>query len=119
MAKEVENAQNVQNVETKKENKSKIYRLDEMADAMEASKANAEKILAQQVELIEYLKKSESDTFKQLISDMEKQNKSLKHQIATLEHRHTLLLEVLEDCKQENITKVIDKFVDAIGMFND
>lgn len=97
---------------------SKIYRLEEMADAILKSKENAEEVFKQQLDLMDYLKKDEENRFEELIESMENQNSDLKNQIETLKIRHNLLLKVIEKSKEkEENDNLINTLLDALGVF--
>ena len=113
---------NVSKFEKKEvEIESKLYRLEEMYDAMQASLENAKKVKNEQEMLIEIVKKSKKhNLFKDFIESEEKQTKELEQQIPILENRAQLLKNAIETCKgNEEIEKAMTVLLEALGVFSE
>lgn len=97
---------------------NKIYRLEEMKDAMNESIANADKVKSQQEKLVKILEKANDEDFKDLIEGEKKQIESLESQIKIMNMRLKNIENVLDNCKQDSaIATTINEFIAAVGMF--
>ena len=98
---------------------SKIYRLEEMIDAMAQDKKNAEDVIFQQKELIEVILKSDkAEKFSEFITSMKEQIDNIVNQIKQLDEKSEALKQIVEECKKsEDCAKVVDLLIFATGMF--
>lgn len=111
---------NVSKFEKLEENiESKVYRLEEMYDAMQASLENAKKVKSEQELLIEIIKNDEKhDIFEEFIKSEEEQITQLAKQIDVLSTRADQLRSAIDICKEnEEIEKAMTLMLDALGVF--
>ena len=98
---------------------SKIYRLEEMIDAMAQDKKNAEDVIFQQKELIDVILKSDkAEKFSEFISSMKEQIDNIVNQIKQLDEKSEALKQIVEECKKsDDCAKGVDLLIFATGMF--
>lgn len=108
------------NEQTKVQIENQAYRLAEMADAMQISIENAEKVATEQEALVEVLEKSESaEKFKELIEKCKEQVINIRQQIKVLVLRKSLLEQVVAACNEDNdIERIISMLLDGLAVFN-
>lgn len=96
-----------------------VYRLDEMADAMDQSIENAKHVAKEQAALIRVINKSEeAKNFVEFVKAEEQQIEEMNNQITTLSIRSGLLREIVKICKDdEKISKVVSMTLKALGVF--
>lgn len=98
--------------------KSKVYRLEEMIEAIDQSVANAEQVMKQQSELIEIVKDSNKSGFDEFIKDETESVNNLSKQIEILKYRKTLLEYIVEKSRQsKEIEDVANAMISAFGLF--
>ena len=98
----------------------KVYRLEEMKDAMEKSADNCAKIIGEQKHLVEYLDKDETKSFEELSKESKKQIDNLNEQYSVLTQRIHCLDDVLKVVKDDEASKLLlNTFMAAIGMFEE
>lgn len=92
----------------------KAFHLLEMEDSMQAAIENAEKVKAEQLELIDVIKSSEkADKFKEFTDELEKQIDDINVQITTL----TTRLEALKVVNAYPQKEIIEKLITTLGLF--
>ena len=112
-----ETAQETKEEETKQV--SYLFRLEEMADAMSASKDNLIKVRSEQAYLIEKLESLNDEKLAALV-------KSMQGQVANLDKQELKLTAKIEDMKSTvekakanpDYEAFLNQFIDAIGMFD-
>ena len=112
-----ETAQETKEEETKQV--SYLFRLEEMVDAMCASKDNLVKVRSEQAYLIEKLESLNDEKLAALV-------KSMQGQVANLDKQELKLTAKIEDMKSvvekakanPDYEAFLNQFVDAIGMFD-
>ena len=104
------------------ENKTEnvLYKFEEMADAMQKSIENIEKIVSQQVKLINVIENNNEDkSFDEFLVESKSQTEKLNEQLNVLKHRQETLLLVIKKCKEdEKCSEVLSLLSDALGMFS-
>ena len=106
--------------EVKKEtNKSKVYRLEEMADAIDRSIDNAVKVKGEQQYLVDKLEELKDEKFVELIKSMKEQIVNLNKQIEVLTNRKGLIITVVEKCKYSTeYDMIVNELLDGLGVFD-
>ena len=101
-----------------KENKSNIYRLDEMSEDMEKSIDNATKVRDEQIHLVDTLAELDKPEFDEFIKSVRNQITELNNQIDELNLRKNALKEVVKFCNlNTSVAVAVDKLVYALGVF--
>ena len=100
---------------------NKIYRLEEMLEAMNASRDNLCDVINQQSKLIEIVRVSEdAKQFEQFISESEVQLNELKSQFDMLSIRIKSLYDFIEFVKKSSeFSEATTLLFDALGMFTE
>lgn len=103
----------------KQTQKSNIYRLEEMCDAMTASRNNAADVKKSLEDLTVIIKASDkAEKFQSFLKDETAQIKNMTEQIGELDYRIDKLKAVLDALdKHPDIAYVIDNLLIALGVF--
>ena len=112
-----ETAQETKEEETKQV--SYLFRLEEMVDAMRASKDNLIKVRSEQAYLIEKLESLNDEKLAALVKSMQGQVANLDKQELKLTAKIENMKSVVEKAKANpDYEAFLNQFVDAIGMFD-
>lgn len=97
----------------------RFFRLEEMADSMNATIDNIVEVRNQQHELIDIIKESDkAEDFAQFIDETEKQIEKMEEQQESIVVQMSYLKDVIKSCKEsEEKMELIEKFMKAIRMF--
>lgn len=97
----------------------RFFRLEEMADSMDATIDNIAEVRNQQHELIDIIKESDkAEDFSQFIDETEKQIEKMEEQQESIAVQMSYLKDVIKSCKEsEEKMELIEKFMKAIRMF--
>lgn len=109
----------IEEIENDKKETSFVFRLEEMCDAIKASKDNLIKIRNEQDYLITKLKSLNDDKFVELIESIEKQNADFNTQELKLTNKIENMSKVIEQAKSDKAYEnFLNTFICAIGMFD-
>lgn len=112
-----ETAQETKEEETKQV--SYLFRLEEMVDAMRASKDNLIKVRGEQAYLIEKLESLNDEKLAALVKSMQEQVANLDKQELKLNAKIEDMKAVVEKAKANpDYETFLDQFIDAIGMYD-
>lgn len=100
------------------EPKSKVFRLEEMIDAMKASKANLNKVLGEQKHLIDAIAGLNDSSFDEFVKSMNAQAERLEHQNVELENKIETITKVVEAARADkNIEDILNLLLNGLGVF--
>ena len=101
------------------QNTSKLYRLEEMLDSIEASLDNIKTVKTQQEHLLKLVEDNdEKHEFEEFLKESKEQLEKLSKQFIELSTRYTFLKAVVEKCKNDKkVEEIIDQLILGIGMF--
>ena len=101
--------------------KNCTFLLDEMAEEMNNTLKHIEKVMSEQKELVELVKKNDKDDkFKTFIKEASESINKLEDQLNTLQVRYQRLASVLEVChNNEQTAVIISTLCLALGVINE
>lgn len=80
------------------------FRLIEMRDSMQTTITNVEKVISEQIELVNLIRSSDkSEMFEQFTNSLDKNTSDLMKQKEVLTSKHMMLSKVIDECQDNKM----------------